>query len=266
MKQKMNWWLDLVLFTTFIAAYFLDFTGVEPHQWLGVFSGVLAFYHLMVHWGWVVAVSKRFLSSTSNKTRHFYILDAALLIGFVLIVATGLVISTWFNLSLDNFETWLRVHIVISISTLLILVVKLVLHWRWIARLARKIWSQPDIVSKRTLKQPMQVSSSCMGRREFLQVMSVVGIASSLAFFNAFRSLADAKSATWAPELADASSPVGSTGSLGSSGSSDSSSSSSASGSNSCTVRCGKGCSYPGHCRRYVDSNDNGRCDLGECI
>ena len=33
----------------------------------------------------------------------------------------------------------------------------------------------------------------------------------------------------------------------------------------SCTIRCGRRCSYPGHCRRYTDSNGNGRCDLGEC-
>jgi hypothetical protein len=33
-----------------------------------------------------------------------------------------------------------------------------------------------------------------------------------------------------------------------------------------CTKRCPRGCSYPGHCRRYTDSNNNGYCDLGECL
>jgi len=42
-------------------------------------------------------------------------------------------------------------------------------------------------------------------------------------------------------------------------------SASSASETSSCAVRCPRRCSYPGHCRRYVDANDNGRCDLGEC-
>lgn len=27
---------------------------------------------------------------------------------------------------------------------------------------------------------------------------------------------------------------------------------------------CNRDCSYPGHCRRYTDQNNNGRCDLGE--
>ncbi len=33
-----------------------------------------------------------------------------------------------------------------------------------------------------------------------------------------------------------------------------------------CVVRCPNGCSYPGRCRRYIDGNNNGKCDLGECL
>lgn len=32
-----------------------------------------------------------------------------------------------------------------------------------------------------------------------------------------------------------------------------------------CSVRCPRNCSFPGRCRKYVDSNGNGKCDLGEC-
>jgi hypothetical protein len=34
--------------------------------------------------------------------------------------------------------------------------------------------------------------------------------------------------------------------------------------SNVTSVRCTRGCSYPGHCRRYEDSNGNNKCDLSE--
>jgi len=258
MKQKTNWWIDLVLFTAFIATYFLDLTGVELHQWLGVFSGVLALYHLLIHWNWVVAVSKRFLRSTSIRTRYFFTIDAALLIGFVLIVVSGLVISTWLDLTLGDYSTWLRVHIAVSISTLSLLVVKLGLHWRWIARLARKIWSEQDTVSQGTLaKQPVGASASRLDRREFLQVMGVVGIASTIAFLSASKSLADVGGTTGVSNPTAASSSVGSASASRSSGSS---------GSSGCTVRCRRACSYPGHCPRYADSNNNGICDLGECI
>jgi hypothetical protein len=31
-------------------------------------------------------------------------------------------------------------------------------------------------------------------------------------------------------------------------------------------VRCNRGCSFPGQCHRYVDSNANNLCDNGECL
>jgi hypothetical protein len=40
----------------------------------------------------------------------------------------------------------------------------------------------------------------------------------------------------------------------------------SASATGSCVVRCGRRCSYPGHCRRDVDTDGNWRCDPGECL
>jgi len=37
-------------------------------------------------------------------------------------------------------------------------------------------------------------------------------------------------------------------------------------GASACIIRCPKGCAYPGSCRRYIDANGNGLCDLGECL
>ena len=59
-KQQTSWWVDTVLFIGFLVAFFLSFTGVELHQWIGVIGGILAAYHLLVHWEWVRAVGKRF--------------------------------------------------------------------------------------------------------------------------------------------------------------------------------------------------------------
>ena len=47
-KQKTNWWIDTVLFIGFITTFFLDLTGVEAHQWIGILSGALAAYHLLI--------------------------------------------------------------------------------------------------------------------------------------------------------------------------------------------------------------------------
>ena len=246
-KQKTNWWIDLALFAGFITTFFLDQTGVDAHQWIGIFSGALAAYHLFRHRDWVGAVSKRFFAKISSQSHLYYALDALLLLGFILIGVTGLVISTWLNLALSNFSVWLNVHIIVSIATLVVMLLKLAFHWRWIVRTARKIWAAPVMTSpKNTVVQPANASSSSMGRREFLQVIGIVGAVSALAIVNVSKSLAE--TTVTDEEDTTTSSP------------------SSSLSNSSCTVSCHKACSYPGHCNRYVDVNNNGRCDLGECI
>ena len=259
-KQETNWWIDLTLFAGFITTFFLNLTGVEVHQWIGILCGALATYHLLLHLDWVEAVSKRFFGKTSGQARIYYVLDVLLLLGFALIGVTGLIISTWLNLSLSNFTTWLNIHITISIATLVTLLLKLAVHWRWIARATRKIRAKPvKAPVQNAVKQPARVRSSRMGRREFLQVMGIVGAASFLALANASKSLAETVATTEATTTEEVNTQAVSNPANRSNPSISSSSSS------SCTVRCRKACSYPGHCHHYVDTNNNNRCDLGEC-
>jgi hypothetical protein len=229
---------------------------VAIHQWIGILCGLLAAYHLFIHRDWVGAVSKRFFGKTSGQARMHYALDALLLLGFVLIGVTGLVISTWLNLPLSDFTTWLNIHITISIATLVTLLLKLVWHWRWIVRTTCELWTRSVMApATNAVVRPAKAGSG-MGRREFLQVMGVVGAASFVALVNASRGLTESiATPTEDVALQNASNTIAS-----------SNQSSPLSSNSSCTVRCGKNCSYPGHCHRYVDTNNNGRCDLSECI
>ena len=67
-RQKTNWLIDVALFAGFLICFLSDLTGFSVHQWLGVAVGLLAGYHLVLHWAWVKAVSLRF-SSTSPVRR-----------------------------------------------------------------------------------------------------------------------------------------------------------------------------------------------------
>ena len=261
-KQKTNWWIDLVLFFGFILTFFLDLTGVAAHQWIGIFIGALAAYHLFLHLNWVEAVSKRFFGKTSGQARVYYALDALLLIGFAAIAITGLGISTWLNLPIGNFTIWLNIHITVSIATLGLLLLKLALHWRWIARITHKIWGRPVLVPENNVvAQPVKVNSGYMGRRQFLQVMGVVGAASFLALVNASKGLAESTAALDDTDTTEDSATLTNSPTVSTADSFYSFSSNS-----SCTVQCRKNCAYPGHCHRYVDTNNSNHCDLSECI
>jgi hypothetical protein len=256
-KQKSNWWMDAGLFAGLLISFYMDLTGVELHQWIGIFGTALVAYHLAVHWNWVIAVSQRFFGRTSGRARGYFLIDVALLSGIAMIVFTGLVISTWLNLSLNNYPGWLSVHITASILTLCVVVLKLALHWRWIVSATRSVFAEPAQPSMKPAPVPVQAGPRQMNRREFLRVMGVVGVSSFLALTSASASL---KVLNDSENTVSAQDEVSNTSTSVAAASSSSSSSSTA-----CTVRCNHRCSYPGHCHKYTDGNDNGLCDLGEC-
>lgn len=252
-KQKTNWLIDAVLFGGFLGSLWLDLTGLPVHQWLGLGVGTLATYHLVKHWSWVKAVTARFFGRTSSQSRTFYAVDAGLAVGFAAITVTGLVISTWLDLALASYAAWRAVHVVASVATLALLVAKIGLHWRWIVNVARRsVFPAPAPVRQAGGAQPMPVAVH-VGRRDFVRLMAGVGAVTLLAGVNALGGVAgdqvEASSTTQTINTTQAQATTSST-----------------SVSSTCTVRCGKRCSYPGHCRKYTDSNNNGRCDLGECL
>jgi len=293
-KQKTNWWIDLVLFAGFIVTFFMDLTGMELHQWIGILTGILAAYHLLAHLDWVTTITKRIFTKAPGRARAYYFLAGLLLAEFSLIVLTGLVLSTWLNLPLTNYTAWLNIHITFSIAALMTVLLKLILYWRWIAKIARSIFARPAAAPSGNLAvQSVKVRSGQVGRREFLKVIGIAGAASVLALSNASKALAETisenrevasvdntnssgsafgtetQSATEAAitqetPAAETAIPTQETAQNSTEAVVQSSDSSAFSG--SCTVRCHKGCSYPGHCRKYTDFNDNGLCDLGECM
>ena len=88
-------------------------------------------------------------------------------------IGTGLVISTWLNLSLTNYAAWRSVHIAATIATLVVTGVKIILHRNWILQVARK-WVFSPSASATTIAPP------ALARRDFLGLMGVVGAATLL--------------------------------------------------------------------------------------
>ncbi len=183
--SKHNWFINAFLFGGLILMFFMELTGVALHQWIGIANGVLAVYHFLTHWNWIDAVSKRFFRKTSNKARLYYLFDTSLLLGFASILATGLLISTWLSLNLANMRTWISLHEAISIVTLLIVILKIAVHWRWIVKTTRIIFERPTIIpfnGRYAIKSgTLSINSQ---RRDFLKLMGIVSAASVVALIN----------------------------------------------------------------------------------
>ena len=137
-QQKTNWLLDAALFGGFLLAMWLDFTGVAVHQCWGLGMGMLAVYHLMRHQSWVAAITKRLLHEASSRTLRLVAVDAGLLAGFASITFTGIIISTWPDLSLTPDGAWRTTHVAASVITGALIVAKIGMHWRWVVTVAQR--------------------------------------------------------------------------------------------------------------------------------
>ena len=276
-KQTHNWLLDVILFTVFLLAFFLDLTGVILHQYLGMICGMLILVHFLWHIRWVSTVTRSFFTITSKRTVLYFLLDALILISALVIIINGFVISTWLNLPLNNYLAWRDFHVFTSIGTLCLVLLKIGLHWRWIANGARKIFVKRAIPALELA--PVQNSIS---RKDFLKVMGMVGVASLFAVRSALKD-SDALIDTISIDTESSPTPFQSNAvaleanpypivstAVPSQGSTvvptQNILPTSTSAPVACIVRCDKHCSFPGSCRRYVDLNGNNLCDNGECL
>jgi hypothetical protein len=277
-KNKTKWWIGAILLTAFLGTFFMDLTGLELHQWLGVFAGILALYHLLTHLDWVNAVADRFFNGTNTRSRLYLLFDILIACGFGFLVGTGLLMSTWLQINLLNYNFWLLFHILFSIGTLVLVFLKLAFHWRWIAMAIRKPKSSRTLSSAKLISTQTPANASLVGRREFLGIIGVLGLGTLVTATSALKallSLQDSQAIVLDEGLlsdgqsgvttsTNASTSLSATESTPTITPNTTTGSATPTSNEGCVVRCNNHCSYPGRCRRYVDLNRNNLCENGE--
>jgi hypothetical protein len=160
-KTKLNLHVDIVLTVAFLVALKPFSTGLAIHEWLGLAIGGTLVVHTMLHWRWVVAITRKLFAkaprtkgckrAVAGKMRLCYGLDVGLLIAFALIIVTGVSMSgvvlpllsipdifSIINHRLLTYATIADVHKLSSYLTLVLLVVKLVVHRAWIVNAVKR--------------------------------------------------------------------------------------------------------------------------------
>jgi hypothetical protein len=237
--------------------------------------------HFVRHIDWVGTVVTRFFGKCTASSRINLTIDGLLMGGFTMIIFTGLIISTWLNLDFINYSGWWTVHVVSAVTTLFAILSKLFLHRKWIVNVA-----ETRIFGWKAVTIPVLAAipaASRVNRREFLKMSAILGagafvgaaqlhnvlenaMVSQTAAATAIVSQAQAVdqnvTLAAAPTAVSASSPS----TIPTAISTQVSVAASQNNTDTCSVRCPRGCSFPGRCRRYTDGNGNGKCDLGECL
>ncbi|NTW45175.1 MAG: DUF4405 domain-containing protein [Anaerolineaceae bacterium] len=158
-KTKNNFWLDVTIYIVFLitilTGFFLwlviphqldiAFLGVSRSVWItahicfGVVGLAGVVMHIVWHWGWLKALRGRPLGGLQKKLRANRVVDRTMWIAYIATNVFG-AISWVLHLGLDTYIVRVpdRLHVVFGVMWTILLIVHLVLHWKWIASTTRR--------------------------------------------------------------------------------------------------------------------------------
>ncbi|MCL2338313.1 MAG: cytochrome b/b6 domain-containing protein [Firmicutes bacterium] len=159
MKNIVKIILDLVMFALFAALLFADDAGLAFHEIMGLSVLVLVILHLSLNIPWIVNVTKKLIGKSSQaKASWMYLLNIVLFIGMVIIITTGLMISTVI-LSHQGYSPALaQVHQITAYITGSLFLLHIALHLKYLKITAKNIFrSFKTPVTRRTISGALAI-------------------------------------------------------------------------------------------------------------
>ena len=144
---KTNFWLDVLIFAGALAALQPRLTGMAIHEWLALAAGITLILHVVLHWDWIVGISRTFFKNLLHGSRLNYVVDAALFAAFTLAMTSGLLISRvivpTLGLQLISSRSWAQLHNLSANLSLFLLALHFALHWSWIKNTFHRLLIAP---------------------------------------------------------------------------------------------------------------------------
>lgn len=162
-RSKLNLFLDIGLAAAFAVAMEEHFTGLQIHEWLGLFFGAIILVHIVLHWNWIVSITRQFFRKLFHESRLNYVLNVALFVDMVAVVVTGILISRTLGLSVDRTlnGTMEPLHRMTSYLVLILIAAHVALHWKWIVTHTRKyLFRLPSLPRRSPQTAPVAPAAS----------------------------------------------------------------------------------------------------------
>lgn len=145
-RTTVNLLLDSAIFVAFLIATAPRLSGLAIHEWLSIALGAAIVTHLLLHWSWLVQVTRRFFGKVSWSARLNYLVNSLIFIAFTTVLVTGLLISEvalpLLGVSLAHDSLWRSIHHLSSDATVLLAGLHIALHWRWIVSATRRLFTR----------------------------------------------------------------------------------------------------------------------------
>ncbi len=146
-RNKTNLIVDSAIFLAFLVAMAPHFSGMALHEWLGIAFGAAIITHLLLHWQWIIEVTRRLFSKTQWSARINYILNVLLFIDITLVIFSGLMISEvalpFVGIQLAQSGSWRGLHGTTANLFLVLVGLHVALHWQWIVNMFKRFGLTP---------------------------------------------------------------------------------------------------------------------------
>lgn len=111
-------------------------TGLYLHEWAGLLICILFIVHKLINWIWIKKTTKNFFRKMPQRNRVLYVIDWLLLIGFTLVVISGIKIAhlidfSWLGVGRGSVF-WRLGHMSFSILCLILVAIHVGLNWKWV--------------------------------------------------------------------------------------------------------------------------------------
>jgi cytochrome b561 len=140
-RNRLTFWLDLVLLLVACSLMVTRFTGLRLHEWISVGLVPLLLLHLLFQWPWIANRTRR-LTEPSWRHRLGYLINFGLFLSMVVTVQSGFVISRVVMPTLVESWTgdrrWGQVHGWASSLVLVFIGLHLALNWDWVASVLKR--------------------------------------------------------------------------------------------------------------------------------
>ena len=161
---KVNLIVDGTIFAGFLVATAPHFTGMPIHEWLGIAFGAAIISHLLLHWSWLVATTRRIFTTAPHQARINYVLNTLLFIDVTLLVFTGLMISKialpQLGITLAPGMLWRSVHTLTADAAVFIVGLHVALHRGWITKSVGRYVVTPITDGLRQLAAPRSTQTT----------------------------------------------------------------------------------------------------------
>lgn len=155
---KINYLVDLSIFVAFLVGMNPRLTGMTIHEWLGIAFAAAIVTHLVLHWSWLVATTRRFLGRATRQARLNFIVNALFFINMTVLIFSGLMISESalpaLGIQLGEGMAFRQLHTLTGDWALYLLGLHVALHWKWIVSTTKRYVVQPLVRPFRRLRRP----------------------------------------------------------------------------------------------------------------